>query len=437
MSANRLMEKYVPFIPEEQDFCTRAGKIPGDDVIPVGTDICWAYKFVQELPNLSKFPQRICLPLVKLGQYQPGEVLIAKQDGDSVRWGRLTAPTQGVGVPTEFTCVYSAAGDRIRLRWKDPEDVGRYVWRKTRVLRKANSYPANENDGVIVAESTVRDQYYDNELISPIPVNLSKTRWHFKIFAYSADGVVTTSETCQLEPAYPDWGETMSAQIQNGRAANIFHIGDEITVTGSGRTYTFVVNGFDLVESADAEFKRTVALISKTPIVSNLVFDEPHPEYVLVVDEIAPPKGTKVYYEKVGTTYRIKSVATGTHITAGMGIYAKEKDTNAVLYGSNIWATSSSRAMLNGSWLNNLIASDSAFGRMIISTHSPTFDGTIDKVRIPTIDQMDAANVKVTGWSCIPLLNTSYSVYYRDNLGRDRGDYAKEKKNSHVIIHIG
>ena len=278
----RIMEKYTPFIPSNKDYCTRAGKIPGDNVIPIGEDICWAYKFVDELPDLGVYPHKICIPTVKIGQFQPGEVLIAREQGDSVRWIRLPLPTKGVGIPTEFTCVYSADRTEVNLRWKDPEDIGPYVWKKTRVLRKINSYPANENDGVIVAESTVRDRYYNvnNELVDTLPTNMSQTRWHYKIFVYSSDGVVTTDNTCQLEPVELVWGDDLHAHIQNGRAKNIFHIGDEITVTGSGRSYTFVVVGFDIAASVDTERRRTVMLVSKTPIATNLQFDKPHPEYV-------------------------------------------------------------------------------------------------------------------------------------------------------------
>ena len=434
--ANRIMETYVPFIPSNKEFCTRSGKIPGDDVVPTGHDICWAYKFVDELPDLSKVPQKICIPSDKIGQFQPGEVLIAKETEDSIGWDRLPVPEKGIGVPTDFTCVYSADRTEVSLRWKDPVDTGPYVWKKTRVLRKFGGYPANENDGVIVAESTRRDQYFDNELVDQLPTCFSQSRWHYKIFVYSIDGVVTSDGTCQLEPAEPEWGSTMHTQIQNGRAKNIFHIGDEITVFNGSRSYTFVVNGFDMAMSADEERKRTVMLVSKTPLVSGLQFDKPHPEYVPYVGTAAV-KGTVVYYQKVGSSYKIVSIPTGAIISAEANIYVKEKDINAIQYGLNMWSTSSSRSYLNGSWLNALINTDSDFGSMITSVYSETLDGTIDKVRLPTLEQMNDSVVAMSGWSCIPVEDTTYSLYYRSTHGVDSTAYAKAEKNSHIIIHIG
>ena len=445
----RIMEKFKPFVPDREYFpdvpsfpyCTRSGKIPGDDVIPIGEDICWAYKLVEELPDTSVFPQRICIPSVRLGSFQAGEVLLAKQVEDAISWVRLPTPTKGVGVATEITCVFNAAGTEVRLRWKDPEDVGVYVWKKTRVLKKAGGFPANENDGIIVAESTVRDQYYENELVDHIPVNIS-TNWYYKVFTYSVDGVVTTSDDCRVEPRSPSWSD-MSAQIQAGLAQQIFHIGDEITVTNGSQSITFVVDGFDQVESSVPNKRRSVTLTSKIPVVTNFVFDEPHPQYVLVEDEIAPVKGTKTYYTKVATdTYRITSVPTGTHITAAMGIYVREQDADSIAYGCNDWEKSSGRKYLNGTWLNTkLLVLDSDFAQLILDTHSTTLIDTIDKVRLLTLDQIENSVVTgIIGWSCTPVITTTYSVYYKKTNGvtiSTDADYAKNAKNTHVIIYIG
>lgn len=443
--AARIMEKYEPFVPDKAAFpavpsypyCTRSGKIDGDDFVPTGNDICWAYKFVDELPDTSVFPHKICIPSIRLGQFQAGEVLLAKKVESATSWVRLPTPEVGVGIATEITCVFNASHTEVLLRWRDPKDVGVYVWKKTRVLKKAGGYPANENDGVIVAESTQRDEYYDKELIDFVPPNIS-TNWYYKVFTYSVDGVVTTDDSCRTAPKSPEWSD-MSAQIQAGLAPQIFHIGDEITVTRGSAATTFVVDGFDQIQTTDSKKRRSVTLTSKTALVQNLVFDTPHPQYVLVEDEIAPVKGTKQYYIKTGTdTYRITAINTGTHITADMGIYVKEKDIDSVTYGCNKWETSSSRKYLNGSWLDTLKALDDDFEKLILETHSPTLLDTLDSVRLLTIEQINSSVVSgITGWTMDPVITTTYSVYYRHSNGNYLGEYAKESKNSHVVIYIG
>ena len=446
----RIMEKFKPFVPDREYFpavpsfpyCTRSGKIPGDDVVPTGEDICWAYKLVEELPDTSIFPQRICIPSIRLGSFQAGEVLLAKQTEDAISWVRLPTPTKGVGIATEITCVFNASGSEVRLRWKDPEDVGVYVWKKTRILKKAGSFPANENDGIIVVESTERNQYYDDELIDHVPVNIS-TNWYYKVFTYSVDGVVTTSDECRVQPRSPSWSD-MSEQIQAGLAQQIFHIGDEITVTNGVQSMTFVVDGFDQIESSVPNKRRSVTLTSKTPVVTGLVFDKEHPKYVLVEDEIAPVKGLKTYYQYNTSRedYVIVPVPTGTHITAADGYYVREQDEDSTKYGCNDWGKSSGRKYLNGEWLNTkLSVLDSDFTQLILDTYKSLFDTTIDKVRLLSIEQMESSAVSgIIGWSIDPVDTTTYSVWYKKTNGvtiRTDADYANEAKNSHVVIYIG
>lgn len=436
--ANRKMEKYTPFIPEEAECCTRSGLIPGDEVIPDGSDICWAYKFVDKLPDLGESPQRICIPSVDLGAFKPGEVLTVKSTGDSLSWVRLNGPEKGVGVPTDINCIQSADDTEIRLRWKDPVNVGRYVWHKTRVLKKNGGYPANENDGVIVGESTLRDQYKDDWLIDHRPSNITGT-WWYRIFAYSADGVVASDSTCCVQPKTEEFGTEMSSQIQDGYAQLIFHIGDEINVNG----IRFMVAGFDMSTPTTIGKKRSVMLVSKTPVVTNLAFDNPHPTYVLVEDEIAPVKGTKTYYKLNASTgkYVPYPVDTGTHITADLGIYVKETNIDSTKYGCNYWANSSSRKYLNTTWLNMLKAKHAGFGSMILNTESQVLNETNDTVRLPTLEQMqDITVTEMTGWTMTPDINTSYSLYLRyTSYGKiyEKIDYAYKMYDSHVVIHIG
>jgi len=433
----RIMEKFVPYIPPEAEFCTRSGKIGSEEVIPDGTDICWAYKFVDVLPDVGIYPHKICIPSVRIGSFQPGEVLTTEKNVDVTKWVRLSAPTKGVGIPTEITCVQSPDKSSVILRWKDPENTGRYAWKKTRVVRKFQDYPANENDGTVVVESTIRDQYWGQSeaFIDLLPERLSGAA-RYKVFAYSADGVVSSDDTCQVIPQSPEWGPIMSTQIQNGFADKIFHIGDEITLVNGSKRFSFEVIGFDMFHSTDAARPRSVALRSKST-VANLAFDNAHAQYILVTDEIAPAKGTKVYYIKKNGLFVVTSVPTGTHITSSMGIYVKETDMEAVANGSNKWSTSTSRAYLNGTFINYLNGLDSIFTSMILETND-FLDNVPNRVRLPTVSELEQYNL--TGWSMTPNIEDTFKLWYRYySLGKyyTELDVAKSKKTSYVILSIG
>ena len=125
-----------------------------------------------------------------------------------------------------------------------------------------------------------------------------------------------------------------------------------------------------------------------------------------------------------------------------MGIYVREQDADSIAYGCNDWEKSSGRKYLNGTWLNTkLLVLDNDFAQLILDTHSTTLIDTIDKVRLLTLDQIENSVVTgIIGWSCTPVITTTYSVYYKKTNGvtiSTDADYAKNAKNTHVIIYIG
>ena len=74
-----------------------------------------------------------------------------------------------IGYPPENVTDFSlkAKSESVDLLWSDPDDItlsdGTVVkWAYTRIVRKTGSYPTNENDGTIVVQSSVRNQYQTN-----------------------------------------------------------------------------------------------------------------------------------------------------------------------------------------------------------------------------------------------------------------------------------
>lgn len=107
----------------------------------------------------------------------------------------------------------------VALTWIDPEDlplVGnmQVKWKYTRIVRKTGSYPANENDGTVVVDSGVRNQYSGTPYIDTNLTN--NVTYYYAEFACSEDGVynhenVTASATpvsCRIMSVVINRGDT-------------------------------------------------------------------------------------------------------------------------------------------------------------------------------------------------------------------------------------
>ena len=102
----------------------------------------------------------------------------------------VAAPKVQLAAPSDL--IATPGTGKISLTWTDPEDIvrtGRTVatWAKTRIVRKEGAPPNDHNDGVIVVESTEKNQYqstpYDD---STVQVG---TVYHYGAFSYSEEGV--------------------------------------------------------------------------------------------------------------------------------------------------------------------------------------------------------------------------------------------------------
>lgn len=81
--------------------------------------------------------------------------------------------------------------ESIILQWKDPDDFitsDNYsiVWKSSRVVRKVGGYPINENDGTVVVESSIRNQYVSTGFIDKGLVN--GTKYFYRVFPCSNTG---------------------------------------------------------------------------------------------------------------------------------------------------------------------------------------------------------------------------------------------------------
>lgn len=92
--------------------------------------------------------------------------------------------------PTNFAA--QAGNGQVTLTWTDPENetsggTTYATWDYTRIVRKAGSSPADENDGELVVESSQKNQYQTTGFVDDGLVN--DTQYFYGAFACSTDGV--------------------------------------------------------------------------------------------------------------------------------------------------------------------------------------------------------------------------------------------------------
>lgn len=118
---------------------------------------------------------------------------------DGSAWQKVKGDGYPVGNVTGFTA--STGDGKITLNWNDPTDVtvtdsnGTVItiakWAGTRILRKTGSYPANENDGTLVINNGVQDQYVSTGYQDTGLTN--GTTYYYAAFPYTEDDVFTVS----------------------------------------------------------------------------------------------------------------------------------------------------------------------------------------------------------------------------------------------------
>ena len=162
---------------------------------------------------------------------------------------------QPLKAPTNFM---ATAYDQtsIALTWTDPENeyaqpsgilIGE--WMFTRIVRKAGSAPVNANDGILIVESGVKNQYQttpyvDNGLISG-------TVYYYAAFAFtktrvSSPGARTSYHLKGYDAVLNNntW-DLIALALSNGDASSIWTKGDTKDTIINGNTFTFELLDFN------------------------------------------------------------------------------------------------------------------------------------------------------------------------------------------------
>lgn len=184
-----------------------------------------------------------------------GTTVFVVDDGDE---------SSGVPVGNVQNLSKKEGTNSLTLTWEDPQDIvfnGELVaqWAGTKVMRKEDGYPENENDGILVVDSTTRDQYV-TEGFQDIDVS-SDIEYHYTLFPYTDKNVYTRSDLNKVSGSLKAYDPVLEnntwAQIdqasREGIAKELWNLGDEKD------GYTII--GFDHDDLADGSGKAGISFV--------------------------------------------------------------------------------------------------------------------------------------------------------------------------------
>ena len=175
---------------------------------------------------------------------------------------------------TNFTAVTSSG--KVFLTWTDPLD--KYatpegataqdpqqlvsVWSHTVIVRKEGSDPVDENDGVVVLSSSVRDQYSSTQYTDSNVEN--QVEYHYGAFAINEDGIASEGSFQTVIP-YPydyvlnnnTWTQISDAGT-SGVAQSMWEIGDEKEITIGDSQYIVHIIDFNHDNLSDGSGKAAI-----------------------------------------------------------------------------------------------------------------------------------------------------------------------------------
>lgn len=137
---------------------------------------------------------------------------------------------------TKFIVKNNGNGSAL-LYWNDPEDYvtadsRKVSWKFTRIVRKLGSYPQNENDGTIVVDSSIRNQYSNKKFIDTGLSNY--TTYYYSAFTCSTDNVYNYERVGGSIQIYPWRTMTVVLNLLNSNPSGIGSYSDDAVDMESG-----------------------------------------------------------------------------------------------------------------------------------------------------------------------------------------------------------
>lgn len=146
--------------------------------------------------------------------------------------------------PNDVSDLSIVAGNtKVTILWSDPADTvisGETIctWASTKLVMKTGSYPANENDGVVVVSNAVRDQYKTTGY--EVTGLTNDTTYYFQLFPISDGGAVNRNVANQISGTPTD-SISITFTVNGAKEDNIVitdYLGTQVgtCVFGSGAT---------------------------------------------------------------------------------------------------------------------------------------------------------------------------------------------------------
>lgn len=185
--------------------------------------------------------------------------------------GGGSAEASGFQVGNVQELTLKEGSDCLTLNWKDPDDVlfnGETIaeWAGTKVVRKEGGSPKSIDDGVIIADGTVKDQYaVDGLRDSDV---LEDVKYNYALFPYTKKNIYTMSDVNRIsgkisayDPVLENntWAQIKSAS-NTGIAHDLWSVGDEKD--------GYVIVGFNHDDLADGSGKAGITFAVSNPDIT-------------------------------------------------------------------------------------------------------------------------------------------------------------------------
>lgn len=117
-------------------------------------------------------------------------------DKDDEEWKRIAGGAE-IPLGNVKNLTAKVGNGQVTLTWEDPDDVkvGDVIvskWAGTKILRKTGSFPENENDGVLVVNNGIRNQYAEDGYVDDGLQN--DVTYYYLAVPYNTQGLHTVSE---------------------------------------------------------------------------------------------------------------------------------------------------------------------------------------------------------------------------------------------------
>ncbi len=167
-----------------------------------------------------------------------GELFVCTEEGETYTWIKIGGGLGGVPLSDCKNLDLKESKDKLILTWTDPENIvfnGEAIaeWEGTKVVRKEGSSPVSVEDGILVTDSKVKDQYavdglQDTEVVAD-------TEYNYALFPYTVKNVYTMSDLNRISGSLMNYNpvlannmwEQISEASSLGLASELWNLGDE------------------------------------------------------------------------------------------------------------------------------------------------------------------------------------------------------------------